>query len=314
MERWDRAGRFAAYGAALALLPYALIKVSWVVGALAGLLPVGAGFGLVEWVALNTVTVGMAGIGITVALALARPWGMRIPGPLVAFVAWVATGLLVPLLPYAVLDSLLGSADGGSGEGGGGGDGPSMPGWEAALIQVGFVGMGLGLAVALPAYLRRRWPDAFAERAGGGAEGSRLAAWVVAGGAVIGLAWLYWAAGGAGGVAHPDERNAHWRALNAVCGLWGLAASAAAFALTRAGCVRLPRWVPMAVGWLGSGSLFAWSGWKLPLTLYVSLAKPDDAALPEDLAVAVVLRLAAVVVGAAMMRILVRSHRRTAGG
>ncbi|XQE78750.1 hypothetical protein ACN24L_07680 [Streptomyces microflavus] len=42
----DRAG--AAYGAALALLPYLLIKVVWVVGSLVGTLPVGTGFGVAE--------------------------------------------------------------------------------------------------------------------------------------------------------------------------------------------------------------------------------------------------------------------------
>lgn len=76
-------------------------------GAVAGLLPIGDGFDLTGWVVLDTETVGMAVIGIAVALALVRPWGRRIRGPLVAFVAWVGTGLLVPLLPYVVRDSLL---------------------------------------------------------------------------------------------------------------------------------------------------------------------------------------------------------------
>ncbi|MGW1659990.1 hypothetical protein [Streptomyces sp. BE282] len=109
MERWDRVGRGAAYGAALALLPYLLIKVVWVVGSLVGTLPVGTGFGVAEWVVLNTVTVGMAGIGVALALALVRPWGMRIPGALVVFCAWVGSGLLVSILPFGVLSTLLGA-------------------------------------------------------------------------------------------------------------------------------------------------------------------------------------------------------------
>ena len=98
------------------------------------------------------------------ALALVRPWGMRIPGAPLTFCAWVGTGFLVPVLPYAVLSSLLSSGDGNPKNGGDAG--PSMPVWEAALVQIGFVGMGLGLAIALPAYLRRRWPDAFATTVG----------------------------------------------------------------------------------------------------------------------------------------------------
>ena len=62
------------------------------------------------------------------------------------------------------------------------------------------------------------------------------------------------------------------------------------------------------LGRLGSGSLFAWSGWKLPFTLYPALAQPAGAALPEDLALAAVLHLAAVAAGGAMLRALVRTR------
>jgi hypothetical protein len=54
-------------------------------------------------VVLNSATIGMAGIGIAVALALVRPWGMRIPAAPLAFCAWIGTGFLVPVLPYAGL-------------------------------------------------------------------------------------------------------------------------------------------------------------------------------------------------------------------
>ena len=141
-----RVGELAAYGAALALTPYLLIKVSWVAGALVGVLPTGDGMSTSGWVALNLATIVMSGVGIVVALALVRPWGLRIPARLLVAGSWIGAGFLVPLLPYAVVG--LFDIDGGS-----------MPDWEAVLIQAGFVGMGLGLAVALPSYFRRRWPD-----------------------------------------------------------------------------------------------------------------------------------------------------------
>ncbi|MGW6056680.1 hypothetical protein [Streptomyces sp. NPDC055189] len=306
MDRWDRLGSIAAYGAALALTPYLLIKVSWVIGSLLGLLPVGAGFGKAEWVVLNSATIAMAGTGIVVALALVRPWGMRIPGAPLAFCAWVGTGFLVPVLPYAVLSSLLGSADGSS-KGGSETD-PSTPVWEAALVQTGFIGMGLGLAIALPAYLRRRWPDAFAGRLGDGGAGTTGALAMAVVGAAVGLIWLYWAAGGTAGIAREGERDLAWHALCAVFGSWALVASAATRALARRRPARVPRWGPMVLGWLGSGSLFAWSGWKLAFTLYLAAARPADAALPENLALAAVLHLAAVGTGAAMLRALVRTR------
>ncbi|MEU9161981.1 hypothetical protein AB0D29_17125 [Streptomyces sp. NPDC048424] len=306
MERWDRVGRNAAYGAALALSPYLLIKVSWVIGSLAGVLPIGDGFGLTEWVVLNTVTVGMAVIGIALALALVRPWGMRIPGRLVAFCSWVGSGFLVSVLPVGLFSALL---DVGGDPQGGGGDDPAMPVWEGVLVEFSFVGMGLGLALAVPAYLRRRWPDAFIGRVG---DGPRAAPpWAAVVGATVGLVWLYWAAGGTLGIAYPAERNTDGYVLAAGWGFWALAGSAAIWMVARARPARLPRWLPLTFGWVGTGSMFAWSGWKLPLVLYVAVADPADVPLPENPTVALVLHLCAVVAGAAMMRTLVRTPATT---
>ncbi|QHC23265.1 hypothetical protein [Streptomyces sp. GS7] len=310
MERWDRVGRCAGYGAALAVSPYLLIKVSWVVGSLLGLAPIGEGFNLAGWVLLNTVTIGMAGIGIALALALVRPWGMRIPGWLVAFCAWTGAGFLVSILPYAVLSTVLDAARGGAANSAG--DDSAMPGWEGALIQFSFIGMGLGLALALPAYLRRRWPEAFTARVG---ESTRTAVpWAAAVAAVVGLAWLYWAVGGTLGVAHPAERDTNGYLLTGVGALWALAGSAAVWMLARQRSARVPHHLLLTIGWLGSGSLFAWSGWKLPLTLFVALAHPSDVTLPENLAVAAVLHLAAVVAGVGMLRSLVGSRPRGPAG
>ncbi|MCP2338461.1 hypothetical protein [Actinomadura rupiterrae] len=62
--------------------------------------------------------------------------------------SWLAGGLLVATLPFGLLGSLL-SSDGGT-------DDTSAPGWEMLLIMIGFVGMGAGVAIALPIYLRER--------------------------------------------------------------------------------------------------------------------------------------------------------------
>ncbi|QKV91701.1 hypothetical protein HUT19_08025 [Streptomyces sp. NA02950] len=297
MERWDRAGRWGAYGAAVALTPYALIKVSWVVGSLLGLVPIGEGFDLAGWVVLNTVTIGMAAIGIALALALVRPWGMRLPGRPVMFCGWVGSGFLVSVLPYAVLTALVDS--GGGDRGGDRGDGgPGMPGWEAFLVQFGFVGMGLGLAVALPAYLRRRRPDAFTGRV------SVRVPWAAGLAAVVGAVWLYWAFGGTLGIAHPARRTTDGAVLTGLGALWALAGAAALLLLSRPPQPRPARRLPLALCWLGSGSLFAWSGWKLPFTLFVALAQPAGATLPEDPSVALVLHGTAVVAGIGMLRAL----------
>lgn len=166
-----------------------------------------------------------------------------------------------------------------------------MPVWEAALVQIGFVGMGLGLPIALPTYFTAALPDAFAGRLGDGGEGSpRVLPWMAVVGAAVGLIWLYWAAGGAAGVAHRCERDLAWYVLSGVFGLWAFVACAATWAAVRGRPPRVPRWGPMVLGWLGSGSLFAWSGWKFPFTLYLAVAQPADAALPENLALTTVLQ------------------------
>lgn len=299
-DRWDRIGRIAGYTAALALAPYPAIKASWVVGSLVGLLPVGAGFSKAGWVLLNTVTIGMSVAGIAVALALARPWGLRVPGRPLAFCAWVAAGFLVPLLPFAVLSSFFVSSDTPRAKP----DPAAMPGWEAVLIQIGFVGMGLGLAVGLPAYLRRRWPGVFSVRLDGDprqARGQRSAALAAT---AVGLVWLSWAVGSPLGVTHTADRVAAWRILNGFSGAWALVTAIAVVVLQRRTPARLPRWLPVAAAWIGSGSLFAWSGWKLVLTLYLLLARPDDTSLPENLIVAALLHTVAIAAGAAIAKAL----------
>lgn len=317
MERGDRIGRAAAYGAAAALVPYLVIKVSWVVGSLLGLLPVGRGFSLGGWLVLNTVTIGMAAAGITLGLALVRPWGMRIPGWLVGFVAWVGAGFLVSILPFVLVSALVnagtaspgGAGDsGGSGgtvaSGGSGGD-AAMPGWEAVLLQCSFVATGIALAIALPAYLRRRWPHALRRPEQPATRTSSGPPWPTVTAAATGLAWAYWAAGGSLGIAHRDERPASWHVLVGVSACWALAASAAVLALVRSRSARLPYPLLLALAWLGSGSLFAWSGWRLPATVYVAVAHPSDVGYPENVAVAVALHVAAVLTGAGMMWTLV---------
>jgi hypothetical protein len=259
---------------------------------------------------LNTITIGMAAAGITLGLALVRPWGMRIPGPLVIFPAWVGSGFLVSILPFVALSTLVNSGTGGSGGSGSPSGDVTMPGWEAVLLQCSFVGTGIALAIALPAYLWRRWPHALRRPVQAGARAPAGSLWPVATGAAAGLAWLYWAAGGTLGIAHRDERPASWHVLVGVSAGWALVASAAVAALVRRRSTRLPYPLLLALAWLGSGSMFAWSGWRLPATVYVALARPSDVSYPENVAAAMALHVTAVLTGAGIMRTLVRGERR----
>ena len=263
---WDRAGRVAGYGAAAALTPYLVIKVSWVLGAVFGVLPAGQELGLAEWVVINTVTVGMAAVAIVVALALVRPWGERIPARLLVAGSWIGAGFLVPLLPYAVVGLVLGPDSG-----------DAMPAWEAYLIQAGFVGMGLGLAVALPAYFRRRWPGPMSGRIGDRPLHGPFVDWSIAIAAGLAVIWTYTALDSG-------------MMLGLLFAAWALAAAVAVGCLVAGRPSRMPRAATMMVAWLGSGSLFAWSAWKLPLSSVVDTGAPVWTFVLGILAGAVMLR------------------------
>ncbi|MEV1330883.1 hypothetical protein AB0J20_15045 [Micromonospora costi] len=292
-----------AYGAAAAMVPYLLIKVSWVVGGLSGLVEVGEEFSLAGWVLLNAATIVMAATGIVLGLALARPWGRRIPALPLLSCAWIGSGFLVPMLPYLLVSSLAG----GNGDATGG-DGSTMPVWEAVLIDVGFAGLGLGLAVALPIYLRERWPAAFHGRLGRGTGGrSGVVAATMA--TALGVLQLAWAAGGTLGLAQPEFAAADWRLLTGNAALWALVAAGCAWALTSGRLPGLPRWIPVTLGWVSSGFLFAWSCWKLPLVGYLAVAAEQANRWPENLVVAGVQAGVGVVAGATTLAVVVRAVR-----
>jgi hypothetical protein len=274
VDGWERAGRLGGYGAAAAFTPYLLIKVSWVVGALAGVLSTGQDMDTAEWVAINTATIGMAAVAIAVSLALVQTWGERIPGRLLVGGSWIGAGFLVPVLPYAFV-GLAAGAD----------SGDAMPVWEATFIQAAFVGMGVGLAVAVPAYFRRRWPFAMAGRVGERPLGyGAPVGWSIA--VAVGLAgvWTY-----AGLVGEGAGRN-----LLFLFAGWSLLAALSVGSLVAGRPADLSRSVVMTVAWLGSGSLFAWNAWKLPLTFVADLGTPAWS------------HVLGVVAGAVMLRTLLR--------
>ena len=299
---------------------YLAVKIVWVAAALLGDQP-GEDWGTTGWVLLNLVTVGMSAVGVVLGLALAQPWGQRVPAPLVVLFAWVGAGFLVPLLPYMVLSLVLGAFgvgdDGGGGDAGGSGGGTAVPGWETAFIVVGFLGMAVGLAVALPIYLWGRWPSAFAGRLGERtptAAPQRLArllpvAWVaLVMGTASGLLRLLWGLGGTLGLdpAHVDDMDLDGRLLNASWGAWALIGSWVLWLLlTPRGVRTVPRWLPVVLGFAASGSLFAWNSWRLPLTLL----QPGGFVPTEYLAVAVVQHVVGIAVGIVLLALLLTSPR-----
>ncbi|MFS1299673.1 hypothetical protein [Streptosporangium longisporum] len=316
--RWSAVRRFAGYGAASTLSLYLVVKVIWVLAALPGGTE-GSAAG--DWVALNAVTVGMATVGVALGLALAQPWGRRVPAAPLLLVAWTGAGFMVPMLPYLVVSAVLGATGTGGdagGDAGAAGPAAAIPAWEGVFISIGFAGMAVGLAIALPIYMRERWPHAFLGRLGDtppapSPRSSYATAAVVALAlGALGALWLYWALGGTLGLeaAHRDP-DLNERLLNGNSAIWAFAGAWSVRALTTGRyAVRSPVWVPFSLAFAASGSLFAWGCWKLS----VAVLRPGDYVPAEHPVVAVAQHVLAAGAGAAMLAGIVRTYRDRAAG
>ncbi|MFG1869537.1 hypothetical protein [Micromonospora arborensis] len=259
------------------MVPYFVVKVVWTVDGLRGGGLHDGAWSKLDWTALNGLTVAMAGAAILLGLALGQRWGLRIPGWLILLPAWIGTGFLVPMIP--ILPVLLLTA--------GGGDPAAdvvVPAWEVALVSVSFAGFGLGVAVAVPLYVWRRWPYAFtggpptdpaAIRTTGAVERTvaSLAATVSV---ALGLPQLYWALGGTFGLDQGalDRRDAQWHVLTGNSGVWALFAAWGLWTMTRRRAGAGFR-TPMLLTWVASGSLFAWGSWKATFAYAVTSSFPS---------------------------------------
>ncbi|MEU6430666.1 hypothetical protein ABZ860_32625 [Microbispora sp. NPDC046973] len=296
---WTAARVVAGYGAALSLSLYLTVKVVWVVAALLGRAP--STFTGGDWVLLNAVTVAMSVVGIVLGLVLAQRRGRRVPAPPLVFFAWMGAGFLIPMIPYMLFSAVLGGGDSGGGD--------AAPSWELVFIGIGFAGMALGLAIALPVYMRERWPAAFLGRVGDrppaplGRSGLRALYVLVA---ALALLWTYWVAGGTLGLspAHRDLMDVDGRLLVGNSALWAVM-GAAAIRTIATERPRMPLWIPMALAFTSSGSLFAWAAWKLPW----ALLRPGGYAAAEYPAVSVVQHGLGIAAGVLMLAALLKAAR-----
>ncbi|MGE7390254.1 hypothetical protein ACQKM2_32725 [Streptomyces sp. NPDC004126] len=249
-----------------ATVPYLSLKAAWLAGSHIGIpdgsvLLKGGPFLAVA----NAVTVAMDASVIVLVLALTRPWGRRVPGWLLTVPAYVATGLLTPIVlgfPAQALVKALGLGTAAAAQAG---RQPFLDSWVFVVVYTGFIIQGIALAGLFVSYARERW--------GGrrlGAAGQRLPSptGVVAGaaalaGLVAGAAQLYWAFGGSAGLpARQVESYSVETAVvfgaHAIC---AFASGAGALLLARGGA-RPARW-PLALTWTGSAATLSWGAWML---------------------------------------------------
>jgi hypothetical protein len=256
----------AGYGAVACALPYLALKL-WLAG---GSLGVADARMMREpsMLALNAVTAGMDLVAILIAIAFTHRWGLRIPAWLVLPPMWVATGLLAKFavaVPLVTVAQLLTSGSPPRASGG-----PVQP-WVYALVYTEFVGMGIGLMLAFVLYARSRWASVFQSTARGASPGSThavqaplanaatLMALTVA---AFHLAWAFGAKVGRGSELDTQPTlTSHL--LNGIDATLAIAAAVGISMLVYRWGRTTPLWLPLALSWVGAGSLFAWGLWHL---------------------------------------------------
>jgi hypothetical protein len=185
--------------------------------------------------------------------------------------------------------------------------------WEGWLIEGSFIGLGLGLAGALPLYLRRRWAAGFTgrlDRLTPAADAwlrpaGRLTLAATSGALLLAVTAIFWAAGGQLGLRHPEARDYEWRLQLATVALWSVVGAWGAWSLRRGRPSTWPVWLPVTLTWLASGYLFAWSVWKLPFTAYLAVVS-SPTHWPEQLGIAAAENVVGAVTGVILLLLVLR--------
>jgi hypothetical protein len=256
-----------AYLVVAAVLPYLLLKVAWITGSTIGF----ATESSVDSRVLlggNIVTAGMELVAIVVVVALTHDWGMRLPAWLVLVPAWVGTGLLAPFVvagPLVVVSVATEASPVGDG---------SFEPWVGPVVYTSFAAQALGIALTFALYARARWSRVLRSRGGGRSAEPRRVLASAAGVAVVLLALvaaarLLWALdpGAAAWFGFTGARGATERAADAGAAAFAMMAAAGLLMLMRRRPGRTRLWVPLTLGWVGSGA--TWAGGLWPALLWI---------------------------------------------
>lgn len=296
-----------------ATVPYLALKTAWLTGSRIGI-PDGSPLLHPEpfLIAANAVTVAMDACVILLVLVLTRPWGIRVPGWMLAVPVFVATGLLTPILlgfPGQLLIRALGFGADPAAEAV---REPFLDPWVFNVVYTGFGVQGLALAGLFVPYARERWG-----RRWQGVTGARLpsstgvvAAAAAATALAVAAVHAYWACGGSAGM--DAERAAAYSSetavVSAVHGICALAAGAGALLLARGGGFPA-RWA-LGLAWIGGAAALCWGAFVLVGSLGPQLDGGEGTAVTSLLAYA-----GQMITGLLAAGVLIRflSSRRTAG-
>ncbi|MET7424962.1 hypothetical protein [Dactylosporangium sp. NPDC005555] len=254
MGRGRSVAGWTAVGAAAV---YVALKGSWVAGGTFGVDDLGD-VTRGAWAFDNLVTGGLAVVGIGIALAAIRPWGMRVPVWLVAVPMWVGAGLLAPFVVLMPAGAALQAAGWWDPTPPPQGD-PALAPWTFVVVYGSFV--VLGAALVLHARDRCR-PGV------GGIVGQVPLAWVAAViAAGLALLRLSWVVGGTAGLQRGSGRDAWLRLQDTVTAAQFLCAAIGLLVMVHRWGPRRRFAVPLVATWLGAGGMVAGGVLSMPTIL-----------------------------------------------
>lgn len=287
----SRVERALAAGALVCTMPYAGIKTAWMFGARAGLTDPSFGHSTAMEIG-NALTLFLDVAAAALAAAFVARRGMRAPALLVSFPMWVGYGLLGEILlvmPLTLLGSTVGSRPSS-------GSSP-IAGWVFAFVYAGFTGLGACLLPLFALYARRRWGSVLRERRTRRPVVDRVAAGAAMACTALGVAGLV-------GASFVSADSGRWMIVDGVLAL----ASAAGLGVLATGRLAVRRWIPVAVVFAGSGSMFAWGLFHSVLMTVPNDLAPGNAPLPA-IGYAVSRTVIGVSAGLALVRTLASRQR-----
>ncbi|SDN95032.1 hypothetical protein SAMN04487981_107378 [Streptomyces sp. cf386] len=256
--------------------PYLSLKAAWIAGSRIG---IPDGSSLLEHRAsvavANSVTVLMDAAVIVLALVLTRPWGLRVPAWLLALPAWVATGLLAPIMAGFPLQVAVDALGGPANTTAAGGE-PFLDAWVFGVVYTGFIVQGLTLGALLVLYARDRWGRLWEGRVWelpvGIIGAAQRAVAVAAAGCALPplIVHVLWAGGGTAGLdeAHLADRTSGFYVMEALSAVFLAMAVTGGLLLAFRRGRTLPVRLPLALAWVGSAATVCWAAWLslAPLT------------------------------------------------
>jgi hypothetical protein len=255
----------AGYVAIASALPYLALKLIWLGGGTVGVADP-AMMRETSMIVLNAITAGMDAVGIFLAMAFTHAWGSRVPAWLVLPPMWVASGLLatfVVAVPVTAILSALASRPPPAVTGG------PVEGWVYLLVYLEFAGLGAGLLAAFFFHARARWGAAFQPTSAVRHTAThRLQGVLVNAGApaaiALGVLSLAWAVGATVGLpaGAAGRRGVFGAVFSGTDAVLSLAAAAGVLMMVHRIGTTLPGWLPVAMAWTGTGSLFGWGLWR----------------------------------------------------